>query len=146
MATLKLFPYFEIIDVAGVTHSGGSRSNAAELAVTGEVFDVSAVMAIDVQETLWSAGDGGIGSFDFLWIETDLDGVNVAFESDTVTTSVVYKLSSKQPLIIMNDDILIDSTADVQDPILALTAVIDKIVVENVGLASVANVRLVLVD
>jgi hypothetical protein len=147
--TLKLYPYFEITTAAGEVKEGGSRSNAGEITVAGTVYDVTLPLAATSGRTaIWATGQGGLSTFDFLWIETDTDGVLIALENvigGGVADNITLKLNSKQPLVIMNDDIKIVAGAAAPTDPLTTDDVIASIYADNVT-AAAANIRLVLVD
>jgi len=152
MATLKLYPYFEITQLTGEVKKGGDRNTARELTVDGLVYDVTVTLAAEEQEVIWEAGDGGLDSFDFLWVDTTgdaADEVAIAMENSNGTANTtILKSNGKHPLVICQDDIFISDSAATNADIAANQAfadTIDEVTVENLSTTNTVSVRLVLV-
>lgn len=147
MAVLKVWQRFEIIDVTGAKHVGGSSVTPETKTVDGIVKDETKQIAITSTWDFWKTGaEEPLTDFDLLYIVSDLDGVLVELTTDTGADvgKVVYTIELKKndPLIINEDGSHANYTADFATGTLDM---IDEIRIRNPDGATAANVRAVLV-
>lgn len=150
--TLYLYQSFRI-DVGGEDKEAGSRDTPKEISLDGEFFECRKVVADDYNvETLWTTGDGGLATFDFLWFETDADVLLELRNDDTTDEFAVIEVKAGVPFVLAADDLLANDAgaSDLTDG--AQTAAadidqIDRIAVQNnvANDAGDATVRLILI-
>jgi hypothetical protein len=81
LATLELYQAFQVT-IGGELLIGGSRSAPQEIDV-GDEFDRprKTLAAGDIWD-LWTADDSAVDAMGFLWVESDVDGVQLEFTVD----------------------------------------------------------------
>lgn len=147
--TLKLFQSFEI-NVGGEMKEGGSRVTPVELTLTnGYVYEVRTIVEDNyAEETLWTTGDGNIDTFDFLWLESDID-LLVEFADPTETEVFAINVDGGTPLVMVHDELLVsDAAATIITGNAITMKAIEQILAHNNGAdaAGDATVRLVLMN
>ncbi len=145
MPVLKVWQRFEIVDLLGVKHVGGSSVTPQTVSVVGTIKDEVKVVGAAVTWDFWVTGtEEPLTDFDFLFIESDLDGVMVELTTDKgaevgkVVSTV--ELKAGKPLMLNSDGSWANYTVDFAAGTLD---VIDQIRIHNP--AGNANVRAVLV-
>jgi len=145
MAVLKVWQRFEIIDLLGRKHEGGSSVEPETVIVDGTVKDEVKTIGAAATWDFWVTGaEEPLTDFDLLFIESDLDGVMVELTTDkgaevgTVVSTV--ELKAGKPLILNSDGSWANYTVDFAAGTLD---VIDQIRIHNP--AGSANVHAVLV-
>ena len=111
MANVNLYTKFDYTDAAGNVYSDGSLTTPKTITVaTGHIFDRTYVIANPsaITEIL---NDDLIGTFDFLWIESDQFGEIQLVCNQGGTTGAsnlvnawVVKLAANTPFVLHNDD------------------------------------------
>ena len=115
MATLSLTTHFTVTIPAGdgvdaTTFTGGSTSTADTISITHYYDQRFTVGATTLQE-LWSDSNA-LGNFDFLWIETDGDLVEIqlmcneggTLAGNNIESAFVVKLTAGIPFVLSRDD------------------------------------------
>jgi len=148
MAVLKIWQRFEIIDLLGVEHKGGSSVTPQTVSVTGTVKDETKAIGTTTTWDFWLTGaEEPLADFELLWIETDLDGVLVELTTDqnAGVGKVVYTIEIYKGFpfkLVGGDGSHANYTADFATGTLD---VIDQIRIRNPDASNTANVRAVLV-
>ena len=85
-ASIQLYQFF-VLSVDGVTHQGGSLTEPKSIALgDGEIFTQIFKVAAETAVKIFDASENAeIGSFDFCWLEADLD-VLIQLTTDAGTT------------------------------------------------------------
>ena len=115
MGTVNLYQKFDYTDAAGNTYSDGSTTTARTISVADQIFDRTYAIADGsggTPTTIWSDDTPHyISDFDFLWIESDVDGEiqlvcneNGTIDSDNMETWFVIKLKAGIPFVLAADD------------------------------------------
>ncbi len=126
----------------------GSLTTPVEISLTtGLVHETRAVVADDyAEQTLWTSGDGGLDTFEFLWFLSDAD-VLLEFADVAGTECFAIQVKANVPFILSYDDILVsDSAASIVTGDVATMKTINRILVHNNGAEAIgdATVHLVL--
>lgn len=124
----------------------GSRETPTVLSVSGYEYRVRKSLAVTTTWSAWSAGSASLTDFDFCYIMSDLDGVQVELTTDVGNDVgdeyMVVTLKAGVPLILGADDGIANYTVNWG----AGTAdVIDRIRVRNPSAVTAANVDFLLV-
>lgn len=140
-----------LVNGAGVVI--GDRNNAEALTFAGNLKYESSFSITNSSgdnynsQTLWATGDGGVDTFEFLWLEADAAAI-VEIQNDN-SDAVIFSLVAGVPLILGADD-LIDGALGADGSATTVAQVIDRIKVKNNTDGSSADVtvtgRLVLFD
>jgi hypothetical protein len=146
MATLLLTQHFEVT-IDGIKHSGGSRSAPQSITTAETKVDVTKSVAVAETWDAWGvAGEDGVSSFTFLFVETDLDGVQLELTCDKSGTNGVvvaaFILKADKPFMLATNGAMANYTADFAT---GTVDVIDRIRVRNPsGASGAAKVRVFL--
>ncbi len=157
MATLKTRISFEL-KIGNHVWKGGDATTDLSTTVTGEVHDIKLAITNSSgddynAEIAWATTEGGVDTFDFIYIESDQD-VLVEFQTtDGDFHCAVIQVLAGMP-VFLNSDLLVveDDTAFevVNGTQTTAATVIDTITVQNnttgATTANTANVRIVLID
>jgi hypothetical protein len=149
MPSVQVYQYF-VVDVDERTISGGSLSQARSITLgDGEISDQTFKVAAATAVKIWDKTENeGLGNFDFLWLETDLN-VLVQFTTDAGTSDTydVKELQGSgtagQPgpaLVLGSDDTQLLGTIDT---FVGTADTIDEIWVYNESATETARVRIV---
>lgn len=111
MATVNLFQKFTVTDAAGNVYTDGSTTTAKTItAGDGAVFDRTYKIGATTIETLWKDESPCTTNFDFLWIESDVDGEiqllcneNGTINTDNMEVWFVIKLKAGIPFCLASD-------------------------------------------
>ena len=108
MANVNLYTKFDFTDADGNLYSDGSTTTAKTITITnGEIFDRTYKVANStIKEIL---NDDLIGSFDFLYIESDQAAeiqliCTQGGSAPTLQNGWVVKLNAGVPFVLANDD------------------------------------------
>lgn len=147
MATLRLYQRFEA-NIDGSPVSGGDRHIPHEITTVGDGFvDSRKVIAEGSSWAAWTAASGdALTSFKFLWIESDLDGVQLELTCDANAgigrVQMVVYLNADKPFVLCSNASIANYTANFGG---GTVDVIDTIRVKNpTGTLASANVRVFL--
>ena len=103
--TLNIYTNFEVTMPEGDTYEGGSRTVAKTLTVAGDVHESRVTVADNyTEQVMWTTGDGGISTFDFLYCESDAD-ILLNFKQAGAEYATV-NVNANVPLILGSDDFL----------------------------------------
>lgn len=143
--TLRVWTAFEVV-IDGISHAGGHRSKPQEVTVDDPYIDVTYPIAVTTTKDVWGfSTEEAISSFDFLWIESSLDGVLVELTTDkggeVGDESFVVELKADKPFLLFTDTGRANYTADFAG---GSADVIDRIRIRNPSASTVANVRFAL--
>ena len=98
--SVKIYAEFRAI-VNGDLRAGGSRTSSADISVAGEVYEAATTVQDNYNlETLWTAGDGGVSDFDFLWFESDVD---VLLQLKHGSAYQVHEVKGGAPFMLSSD-------------------------------------------
>ena len=141
MPTLYLYQGFNVT-LNGQPLSGGSRSAPVSISVDGQKLDETYSLAANTTKAVWGGGgDDALADFDFLSVESDLDGVLVELVIDkgneNGTRVVELELKAGIPFYLGNDGGMANSSANFATGTLD---VIDEIRIRNPSGASRAAV------
>jgi hypothetical protein len=143
--SLKLITRFDLT-VNGVDYEGGSVDSAVTISGAGDTLDLRKTIGTTTTWDAWSSGaEEPLTDFDFMWVESELDGVLVEMTTDANAgvgrEEFVVELNANIPFILGTDTGQANYTADFA----AATAdVIDQIRIRNPDGSSTAAVRLFL--
>jgi len=149
MASARLWNAFEI-DIAGVLWTSDQKRTDAPLhvALTGPVSDQRRSIAAAATWDAWTSGaEEPMTDFDFLWIISDLAGVQVELTVDKdgdngLEVLAPLTLIANYPLVLADDASLANYTADFGG---GTADVIDQIRIHNpTGASAAANVRMLM--
>lgn len=122
----------------------GSRTEPVEITVDGDRFDVARTVADNYNlETLWSSGDGGLTTFNFLWFESDAD---VLLEFKDGADVWTQQVKAGVPLVLSSEKVYASALVDTTEttPLGAINTInVQNNVADNEG---DARVRLILVN
>lgn len=130
----------------------GQRNVPSEIEMDGLKYDASFSITNSSgddfkSDVIWATGDGGVDTFDYLYLELDGAGL-VALQNDD-SDSVVLSLIASVPLILGADEYL-DGALGADGSETTVDSVIDQIAVKNNTTGASADVvltgRLVLFD
>lgn len=139
-----------VIDSAQLV--AGRRNVPTEVVMAGLKYDASFSITNASgddfnSDVIWAAGDGGVDTFDYLYLELDGAGL-VALQNDN-SDSMVLSLIAGVPLILGADEYL-DGALGADGSATTVDAVIDQIAVKNNTTGASADVvltgRLILFD
>jgi len=148
---VKIFKAIETV-VNGLGVIAGNRAVATELTLGGLKFDASFSITNSSgdnynSDVIWATGQGGVNTFDLLWIELDAAGL-VELTNDNGDT-LVFSLAAGVPLLLSSDD-LDSSGLGADGSATTVSQVITQIEVKNNTDGSSADVtitgRLLLLD
>lgn len=145
MATLRVWNAFEVV-IDGRSIAGGSRSNPQEVSVGEPYIDTPKTVAFGTTWDAWGfTTEQPISTFDFLWIESSLDGVLVELTTDANNgvgdELFVVELKADKPFLLFTDTGRANYTADFAA---GSADVIDRIRIHNPSADTDAVVRLCL--
>ena len=116
MANISLTTHFTVTIPAGdgvdaTTFTGGSTSAADTSIAITHYYDQRFTVGATTLQELWSDSNA-LGNFDFLWIETDGDLVEIqlmcneggTLAGNNIENAFVVKLTSGVPFVLTNDD------------------------------------------
>jgi|TARA_R100000808_G_scaffold21049_1_gene45515 hypothetical protein len=115
MGTINLYQKFDYTDAAGNTYSDGSTTTARTISVADQIFDRTYAIADGsggTATTIWSDSTPHyIADFDFLWIESDVDGeIQLVCSEDgtlagnNIQNGFCIKLKAGIPFVLAADD------------------------------------------
>ncbi len=114
---------------------------------TGLVHETRAVVDDNyAEQTLWTSGDGGLTTFDFLWFLSDTD-VLLEFADVAGTECFAVQVMANVPFILAYDDILVsDSAASIIAGSPVVMGTVNRILAKNNGAEGIgdATVHMVL--
>lgn len=142
-ATLRFWRGFHV-EVDGVARRGGDIAQPVSITIAGAVKDDVKVIGTTTTWDAWASGaEEPLSDFDFLWIESELDGVQVELTIDKgaeVGREVLtITLKKDVPLVLADDAGFANYTVDFAGGTLD---VIDQIRIRNPDGTNTANVRL----
>lgn len=146
MPTLRVWDGFEV-EIGGRKISGGSRVTPIELTVSTPYLDTTKLLTAGSSWTPWGAQTPDpISDFDFLYIESDVSGVQLELTIDVNNgvgdELICITLQAGKPFKLYTDDAYALYTANF---VAGTLDVIDRIRLKNPSAAtSSANVRVVL--
>jgi hypothetical protein len=150
MPSVLVYQYF-VVDADERTVSGGSLSQARSITLgDGEISDQTFKVAAAAAVKIWDKTENeGLGNFDFLWLETDLN-VLVQFTTDAAGASETYDVKELQgsgtagqfgpALVLGSDDTQLLGTIDT---FVGTADTIDEIWIKNESATETARVRIV---
>lgn len=143
MATLRDWDGFEVV-IDGQTHAGGSRSNPREITIANAHIDVTKTVATTTTWDAWGfSTEEPLSSFDYLWIESSIDGVLIELTTDKGNEvgdeAYVIELLADKPFKLYSDTGRANYTADFA---VGTADVIDRIRIRNPSASVAADVRL----
>ena len=105
MATIKLTQHFTLT-VGGEAKEAGSLTVPQEITVDGLIFEVRTTVATEyIDEVLWTAGNGNIDDFDFLWFESDQDVFLELRNTMATDEFLLFEVKAGVPFVLTSDDI-----------------------------------------
>ena len=143
--TLRVWTAFEVV-IDGKAIAGGHRSKPQEVTVDDPYIDVTKAIAVTTTWDAWGfSTEEAFSSFDFLWIESSLDGVLVELTTDkgdeVGNESFVIELKADKPFVLFTDTGRANYTADFAG---GSADLIDRVRIRNPSASTVANVRFAL--
>lgn len=150
MATLNLTQHFSVT-VGGEIKEAGSLVTSQSISVDGHLFECRTTVATEyIDEILWTAGNGNIDDFDFLWFESDQDVFLELRNTQATDEFLLVEVKADIPFVLASDNVAgYQTTTRFDDAELAEATdwdQVDQITVQNNTTGSTAaTVRLVLI-
>lgn len=149
-ASVQVYQYF-VVDIDGQSHKGGSLTQPKSIALgDGEIADQLFKVGPETAVKIWDAVENAeIGSFDFIWVESDLDvliqsttGVGVTDAYDVKTLKGSGTAGVMGPALVLGSDVtqILDGSVDLFD---GTADVLEEIWVKNEDSTETARIRLI---